>query len=279
MAKSSARKSGQGGDDKSTREKAAAARAAQQVAEKRRERTIRIIGAIGVLAVVVLIIGLAVIVPRLSGDDSGGGGRDLPDVDPAAALPAGVLGPDAEFAYAYPYGNAPDTAPTLAIWEDFQCPACAALEEINGQGIKDLADAGQVQLFWRPTTFLDRNLNNTSSAEAVSAWGCAIDAGKAMEFSDLVYANQPAEGAGFTTAQLIDFGVQAGIGGAELETFTQCVEDGTYLGWAVNSTALFYEQNVPGTPTGFLNGLPLNGGQLADQVELQRLVDEAAAAQ
>jgi hypothetical protein len=134
-------------------------------------------------------------------------------------------------------------------------------------------------LFWRPTTFLDRNLNNTSSAEAVSAWGCAIDAGKAMEYSALVYANQPTEGAGFTTAQLIDFGVQAGIGGAELETFTQCVEDGTYLGWAVNSTALFYEQNVPGTPTGFLNGLPLDGGQLADQVELQRLVDEAAAAQ
>lgn len=275
MGKSSA---GKGGDEKSTREKAAAARAAQQAAEKRRERTIRIIGAIGVVVVVAIIIGLAVIVPRLSGDTSGGG-RDLPDVNPAAQLPAGVLGPDDEFAYAYPYGNAPDSAPTLAIWEDFQCPACAALEQINGQGIKDLANDGQVQLFWRPTTFLDRNLNNTSSAEAVSAWGCAIDAGKAMEYTAVIYANQPTEGAGFTTAQLIDFGVQAGIGGADLDPFTQCVNDGTYLGWAVNSTAVFNEQNVPGTPTGYLNGLPLNGGQLADQVELQRLIAEAAAAQ
>lgn len=268
---------GKNSDEKSTREKAAAARAAQQAAEKRRERTIRIIGAIAVVAVVVIIIGLAVIVPRLSGDSSNGG-RDLPDVNPAAALPAGVLGPDAEFAYAVPYGGAPETAPTLAIWEDFQCPACKALEEINGQGIKDLATSGQVQLFWRPTTFLDRNLQNTSSAEAVSAWGCAIDAGKTAEYAGIVYANQPAEGAGYTTAQLIDFGVQAGIGGPQLETFTQCVEDGTYLGWAVNSTAIFYEDNVPGTPTGYLNGLPLNGGQLADQAELQRLVDEAAAA-
>ena len=264
-------------EEKSTREKAAAARAAQQASEKRRERTIRIIGAIAVVVVVVLIIGLAVIVPRLSGDDSGGGGRDLPDVNPAAALPTGVLGPDAEFAYAVPYGTAADTAPTLAIWEDFQCPACAALEEINGQGIKDLANTGQVQLFWRPTSFLDRNLGNTSSAEAIAAWGCAIDAGKTGEYSTTVYANQPTEGAGFTTAQLIDFGVQSGIGGADLETFTQCVEDGTYLGWAVNSTSIFYEENVPGTPTGFLNGLPLNGGQLADQTELQRLVDEASA--
>jgi protein-disulfide isomerase len=269
---------GKGGDEKSTREKAAAARAAQQAAEKRRERTIRIIGAIAVVAVVVVIIGLAVIVPRLSGDTSGGG-RELPDVNPAAALPAGVLGPDDEFAYALPYGNAAPNAPTLAIWEDFQCPACAALEQINGQGIKELADDGQVQVFWRPTTFLDRNLNNTSSAEAVAAWGCAIDAGKAMEYSGVVYANQPSEGAGFTTSQLIDFGVQAGIGGSDLDTFTQCVNDGTYLGWAVNSTAVFNEQNVPGTPTGYLNGLPLNGGQLADQEELKRLVSEAAAAQ
>lgn len=269
---------GKNSDEKSTREKAAAARAAQQAAEKRRERTIRIIGAIAVVAVVVIIIGLAVIVPRLSGDSANGGGRDLPDVNPAAALPTGVLGPDDEFAYAVPYGTAPETAPTLAIWEDFQCPACAALEEINGQGIKDLATSGQVQLFWRPTTFLDRNLQNTSSAEAVSAWGCAIDAGRTAEYAAIVYANQPSEGAGYTTAQLIDFGVQSGIGGPDLETFTQCVEDGTYLGWAVNSTAIFYEDNVPGTPTGYLDGLALNGGQLADQNELQRLVDEAAAA-
>jgi protein-disulfide isomerase len=268
---------GKSNDEKSTREKAAAARAAQQAAEKRRERTIRIVGAIGVIAVVAIIIGLAIVVPRISGDDANNGKRDLPDVNPAAALPAGVLGSDAEFPYAVPYGTAPATAPTLEIWEDFQCPACAALEEINGQGIKDLATSGQVQLFWRPTTFLDRNLNNTSSAEAVAAWGCAIDQGKTAEYAATVYANQPTEGAGFTTAQLIDFGVQSGIGGAELETFTQCVNDGTYLGWAVNSTAAFNEEAVPGTPTGYLDGLELNGGQLADQTELQRLVDEAAA--
>ena len=269
-------KNAKNNEPKSTREKAAEARAAQQSAEKRRERTIRIVGAIGVLVVVVLIIGVAVF-SRLSGGDSANGGRDLPDVNPNAALPTGVLGPDSEYPFGVPFGTAPDTAPVLQLWEDFQCPACGTLEEINGAGIKELATTGQVQLILRPTTFLDRNLRNTSSAEATAAWGCAIDAGKTGEYQKVVFANQPTEGAGYTTEQLIGFGEQAGITGEQFDAFSQCVTDGRYLGWAVNSTAEFNAAGVPGTPTGYLNGQELQGGTLADQAELQRLVDEAAA--
>lgn len=270
MAKSSGEQAG----SKSAREKAAAARAEAQSAEKRRERMIRIVGAIGVLVVVVGIIGVAVF--ARSADSGNTDGRALPDVNPAAALPTGVLGSDSEFPYALPYGNAERSAPVLQLWEDFQCPACAQLELINGSGIKELANTGQVQLLFRPTAFLDRNLNNTSSAEAINAWGCAIDEGKTAEYSGIVFANQPAEGAGFSLDQLIGFGEQAGLTGAAFDSFSQCVNDGTYLGWAVNSTDVFYADEVRGTPTGVLNGEQLSGAQLADQAELQRLVDEAS---
>lgn len=259
---------------KSTREKAAAARAEQQSQEKRRERTVRIIGAIGVIVVVVVIIGLAVVVPRMSSDDSGANPMPSPNAD--AAVPTGVYNGTGEVPWGVPYGDAPATAPLLEIWEDFQCPACGSLEALNGDGIQALATEGKARLVWRPTAFLDKNLGNTSSAYAVSAWGCAIDAGKTAEYHDVVYANQPAEeGAGWTQEQLIVFGEDAGISGAALDTFKQCVNNDTYLGWAVNSTQAFYDEEIQGTPAGILNGQLLDGGQLADQVGLEKLVAEA----
>jgi hypothetical protein len=250
-------------ESKSTREKAAAARAEQMAAEKRRERTVRIIGAIGVVVVVVLIIGLAVIVPRISSDDSANGGTPMPAPDPNAAVPTGVYGADGVAPWGVPVGSASETSPLLEIWEDFQCPACGSLEELNGAGIQSLATDGKVRLVWRPTAFLDNNLGNTASAAAINAWGCAIDAGKTIEYHDVIYANQPAvEGEGWTREQ-----------------FNDCLTSNRYLGWAANSTQAFYDGNIQGTPSGVLNGTPLEGAQLADQAQLEKLVEEAAAAQ
>ena len=266
-------------ESKSTREKAAAARAEQVAREKRRERTVRIVGAIGVVVVVVLIIGLAVVVPRLSGDDSGGG-TPMPQPDPNAAIPTSVYGADGIAPWGVPVGTAPDTAPVLELWEDFQCPACGSLEELNGAGIQSLATQGKVRLIWRPTAFLDNNLGNTSSAAAINAWGCAIDAGKTVEYHDAIFANQPeTEGAGYTNELFVRLAEEVGITGVPLEQFNDCLTSNRYLGWAANSTQAFYDAKVEGTPRGVLNGTPLEGAQLADQAQLEKLVEEAAAAQ
>ncbi|MFM7598206.1 MAG: DsbA family protein [Actinomycetota bacterium] len=260
---------------KSVREKAAAARAEQQAKEKRRERTVRIVGAIGVIVVVVASIGIAVFASR-SGSGGGGDVRPLPSPDPSAPVPAGVYDSSGEVPYGVPYGTAPVTSPLLEIWEDFQCPACGSLEAVNGAGIQSLAEEGKVRLVWRPTAFLDNNLGNQSSAEAIAAWGCAIDAGKTAEYHDVIYANQPTvEGDGYTQEQLLAFAEEVGISGVPLEEFNTCLTGGRYLGWAVNSTQAFYEAEIPGTPAGFLNGTQLDGAQLADQAGLEKLVAEA----
>lgn len=264
------------GEEKSTKEKAAQARAAQLSAEKRRERTIRIAGAAGVGAVVALIIGAAVIAPRLSGDTPSN--RDIPGPNPAAALPQGVFGPDAPYPYGVPYGAMDPSAPVLQYWADFQCPACGSVDAINGDGIKELGASGALQLVYRPATFLDANLRNTSSVEATAAWGCAIDQGKTVEYQRTIYTNQPpGEGTGWTVDQLLAFGADAGIEGPALDTFTQCVNDGTYLGWAVNSNAEFTAAGIGGTPTGVLNGEQISGAVLANSTDLQRAIEDAVA--
>jgi hypothetical protein len=150
------------------------------------------------------------------------------------------------------------------------------LEQANGDGIAGLAESGDMRLIWRPTGFLDANLGNDSSKRAISAWGCAIDAGKTREFHDIVYLNQPeVEGSGWTDEQLIGFGSQVGISGAELETFTQCVSDRTYIGWAANTTQAFYDGGIGGTPAGILNGVDIGNENIADLELLTQAVKSA----
>lgn len=263
------------GASNSRREKAAAARNQAQAGEKRRERTVRIVGAITVLVVVVGIVVGAVLVKQ---SEQAANEVVVTEPDANAPLPAGVLGASDTHSFGVPFGTASADAPVLEVWEDFQCPACGALEEVNGAGIADLAEAGTIQLIWRPTAFLDPNLGNDSSNRAIAAWGCAIDAGKTREFHEVVFANQPAEeGTGYTNEQLLSWGSEVGLTGPELDTFTQCVTDGTYRAWAANSTQAFYDNGIQGTPFVVLNGSVLENAVAADPAALEKAISEAAA--
>lgn len=261
------------------RDRAAAAREAAQADERRRERLVRIIGAVVVVVVVVGIIAVAVIA---RGNSSS---APVAEIDPGAALPAGVLAADSTHPFGVTYGTAAEGAPVLEIWEDFQCPACGAVEQANGEGIAALAESGEVQLIWRPATFLDRVNEGgdpsvqASSSRAAAAWGCAIDAGKTREYHDALYANQPAgEGEGWTDEQLLGLAEQAGIAGAELETFTSCVADGTYRGWATNSGIAFGDSGADGTPYGLLDGVPVPTPTLADDALLREFIASGGTA-
>lgn len=276
--------SGSGQSGLTPKQLAEQARAESEAAERRRERLIRIVGGI----VVLLVVGGLLAVGFFAGrdDTTAGGSSSAPTPDPNAALPAGVSGEN----YGVPYGTgwtSPDEAklPTLEVWEDFQCPACAQVEAASGAQIQALADAGKVKLLYRPATFLDGSLaadnqangNPNSSARATSAWGCAVDAGKTGEYHSAVFDILPEEGIGWSDQQLIDLGVTVGIAEPDLATYTSCVQDGTYLAWSANSNQAFTEAGVGGTPTGFLNGVELDGSDLADIEGLTQKIEAATA--
>ncbi|MEI8081090.1 MAG: thioredoxin domain-containing protein [Actinomycetes bacterium] len=258
------------------RKKAAAARAEQLAKEKRRDTMVKIIGGVVVAVVVIGIVVLAVVSSKKDAPVAG------PTANPSNTLPTGVDPSTYGFVI---NASVPATAPKVDIWEDYQCPACKLFEESgSGPAIVAAGKAGKYNVQLRPTTFLDTNLRNTASAAATSAWGCAINAGKGLEYHATVFANQPAtEGTGYTTAQLLDFGKQAGITGAAFDTFTSCVNANTFLGWAANSTAEFNKQAFTksgGTPAVFVNGKELanTNGVYGDPAKLLAAIDQAAAA-
>lgn len=169
-------------------------------------------------------------------------------------------------------------APTLDVYVDFQCPACAAYEERMGATIRELAQTGRVRLVYHVKNFLDDNLGNDSSTRAGTAAFCAAADGRFPEYHDLLFANQPAEeGDGFTDAQLRSFAEQAGLTGAALEQWQTCSDSGRYDAYVDSVERRSFEDGVRGTPTIRLAGeiVPLEQVQTPEQ--LTALVEEATA--
>ena len=250
-------------NSKTTKEKAAAARAAALKEEKARQRRTNLFIGGGLLVVIALIIGGVVFASNQNKDT--GNSASLPPVDPNAALPKTVLPSSSPLAYGVPIGTASSTISTVQIWEDFQCPICGEFEKAQGAQIQALAAAGKIYLVYRPASFLDNKLpqSNLSSARATAAWGCAIDGGVAEKYHNVVFANQPAkEGDGYTDAQLLDFGKQAGLSGAAYDTFASCFDKKTYFGWTANSAGAFTDSGIPGTPNVQLDGTEIPSAQL-----------------
>jgi protein-disulfide isomerase len=259
---------------KTTREKAQAAREAAEAEQRRRDRRIRIVGGVAILAAVLLIVGLGYWGSRKS--DSSASGTIVTD----AKIPTGVLGASDTNAWGVPYKTTANK-PVLAIWEDFQCPVCGNFEKTMGSTVTKLADEGKVTLIRRPTTFLDEGQaetqgpNPNSSARAAAAWGCAIDAGKSEPYHNIVFANQPAtEGDGWSDAQLMAFGSQVGITGDAFTAFQKCYTDKVYPQWVTNSYQTFINDAIPGTPTAFLNGTEVPSATLNDAAALTKLIQD-----
>ncbi|MBI1377490.1 MAG: thioredoxin domain-containing protein [Frankiales bacterium] len=257
---------------RTTKEKAAAARAAAEAEQRRRDRRVRILGGIAVVVAVGLIFG-AVYWNNSQQSSAGTTSGTVAD----AAVPTGVLTGTGSTPWGVPYNTAAGK-PTLAIWEDFQCPSCGQFEQTHGADVVKMADEGKVNLVWRPTAFLDARFaatspNPNSSLAAAMAWGCAIDAGKAQQYHSVVFHNQPAnEGDGYSQAQLLDFGKQAGITGDAYTTFETCVQSGIYRDWVNNSYQAFQDDGVPGTPTAYLNGTEVPSATLNDMTALAKLI-------
>ncbi|MDT5164181.1 MAG: hypothetical protein QOC88_1075, partial [Mycobacterium sp.] len=83
----------------------------------------------------------------------------------------------------------------------------------------------------------------------------AADAGRFHEYARLLFENQPPEGSlGLSDDQLIELG--DGIGIAE-PAFAEAIQRGTYLPWPSFVTRRATERGVAGTPSVFVDGIPV----------------------
>ncbi|MEI2775879.1 MAG: thioredoxin domain-containing protein [Tetrasphaera sp.] len=215
----------------------------QQAAGKGRTgpSPVTIAGIVAILAIIA-VVAWVIIANHNANDGKGEGG---------SALPAGVsaMGQPIE------RGTAKEGAPTLDIYEDFQCPGCHQLETILGPTVAEMAADGSAKVRYHVMNFLDERYPGENSTRAAIGSFCAAADGKFGAFHDTVYAAQPAtEGQGWTDEQFKQIAKDAGLSGAAYTTWETCYTNQDMKQYATSMQAASAKDGVQSTPTVKLNG-------------------------
>jgi len=218
-----------------------------------------------IVAIVAVVVGVVWSQQSQKSEITGGGN----------ALPTGVSALGAGYPAFQDVTPGPG-APTVDLYEDFQCPACASFEEALGSTMQEQARAGKIKLVYHVKNFLDDNLRNDSSTRAGNAAFCASDAGKFQEFHNVIFPNQPAnEGDGYTDAQLKAFAEQAGVTGAALDTWQQCYDANKYVDYVNSVEEQSFADGVRGTPTVKINGEDVDLSTIASADLFTKAIENA----
>ena len=153
-------------------------------------------------------------------------------------------------------GIAVGTGPVdMDAYIDFQCPFCKQFELASGGAINLLLDRQVIRFIRHPMNFLDAASTNHYSTRAAAAAAAASDAGRFNEYAEALFENQPPEGGpGLTDDQLIALGRDIGITDP---TFAHEIQEGRYLPWPSFVTARATARGVGGTPSVFVQGVPV----------------------
>ncbi|MFJ2029485.1 thioredoxin domain-containing protein [Streptosporangium sp. NPDC087985] len=169
--------------------------------------------------------------------------------------------------------------PVLDVYEDFQCPACKALEETSGATIKNLAAEGKAKVVYHPITIFPQEMNKGvtrgNSLRAGAASRCIPGGTPWIKYHDRLFKGQPSETVeGFKTEDLVAWGADAGV---DASTFDTCVTKQEKAPQQIDYSAKVLESaKLQGTPT-----LKLNGTEVANDVafkpgDLRKTVLDAA---
>ncbi|MGE3546067.1 MAG: DsbA family protein, partial [Kofleriaceae bacterium] len=173
------------------------------------------------------------------------------DLDPAHTYVVGVGLPGHQLG--------PDDAPvTVVVWSDFQCPFCAKSEPVIAK-LRDKYGA-QIRIAFRhlPMAF------HRDAGLAAEAAVAAADQGKFWAFHDQIFAR-------FGALSRTDLEAFARAAGLDLVRFRAALDDRRYRDLVAVEAASALALGIDGTPTMFVNGVPIIGAQSFETVT--RVVD------
>jgi protein-disulfide isomerase len=158
------------------------------------------------------------------------------------------------------------TGSPVDLYVDFLCPFCRRFEEDWGAELESIVAAELGSLIYHPLGFLDRLSTTRYSSRAAAASGCASDRRRFLEYKNALFANQPEEGGpGLTDQQLAQLGLALGMDPG----FARCIGEQRYVEWAGFVTMRAAERGVTGTPSVFVDGVPVpaNGRLIVTALE------------
>jgi protein-disulfide isomerase len=166
-------------------------------------------------------------------------------------------------------GN-PDAPVTVAIWEDFLCPACAQWAvNIKPLLVEQYVLTGEVKLAYRHFPLSQHEPGASLGAQASE---CAADQGAFWPYRDRVYQESAARGeSALVLEKLVEYGADLGL---DVGQFSQCMNSQKHWNGVRQSAAQAIALNLNATPSALVNGhlLPNPFDYQAMAAEIDRLV-------
>jgi protein-disulfide isomerase len=227
--------------------------------QRRRRALVAVLGSVAVAAVAVVAVVLAV---------SRDGGAEPPDNAYKGALAPAARQHGGAVAMAQPGVG----SPVLDVWEDFQCPACKAMEKRLGGTVQQLAAEGRLKVVYRPFQLFQQDPLMANSRRAANAAAC-MPAEHWVKYHDRLYAEQPPEGdMGFLTDDLIAWAADLGVTDP---SFAACVNGNQQIETVDQASARAGRAGIDATPYLALNGKKVDDDVLGSPDGLKKAVAAA----
>ncbi|MDH2428557.1 thioredoxin domain-containing protein [Sphaerisporangium sp. TRM90804] len=166
--------------------------------------------------------------------------------------------------------------PLIEVYEDFQCPACKAFEQVSSPTLKNLAAEGQAKVVYHPITIFSDEPTRGNSLRAASAARCVPDGKQWMAYHDRLFAGQPSETTpGFKVDDLVKWGEEAGV---TAPGFASCVTTQKNAKAQADYSKKVLDSGVitQGTPTLRLDGKEVDNNVAFSPPALRQAVLDAA---
>lgn len=159
-----------------------------------------------------------------------------------------------------PVAGPPEAPVIIMEFSDFQCPFCERVQPTLKALLKEYPDS--VRLVYRDFPIPQLHKEAKKAAEAAR---CAAEQGKFWEYHDLLFANR---------TQQKDPDLKRYAADLKLDTdrFAQCFATGRYTKVVERGITDGKKVGVTGTPTFFVNGIPLVGAVPLEQ--FKALIDQ-----
>lgn len=153
---------------------------------------------------------------------------------------------------------------TIEIYEDPACAACATFAQQSSGQLDTWVKASAAKVKYYEVSYLDNQSKTKYSTRAAAALYCAADAGRFLQYRDLIYASPPPVGQeGITDDQLTLLGPQAGITGDAQTAFTACIASHRHVPFVSTISDDASRGGILSPPTVLVGGSPVQNPTLA----------------
>jgi protein-disulfide isomerase len=246
-----------GGETKSKRQERR-----EEIQRQERKQRITIIAVVGVLALLIISLGIIPAFRKASNSEV----PEFKSITPLAY----------ENVNGFSMGD-PNAKVKVDVFEDFKCGGCATYSETREPLIyEQFVKTGQVLYTYYQFPFLDDAAADKQSDRASNASLCASEQGRFWDYKKMIFTNQ---GLYFNEALMVAFAEDLGLDANEFEA---CLSENRYQSTIDEHLALGDQREVGGTPTVYVNGervVPANEGQVVSFEEIAAAILAALGGQ